>query len=125
MLSVGWLFLGNTAYGPGFLVSVFVAGVCSTTFYGWLPLYLPELFQTSVRASGQGFAFNFGRMLAAVAILQAGGIMALFRGSNLVVAGITLPEGYPAACLTMSLVYVFGMFVIWLAPETQGKPLPE
>jgi len=25
----------------------------------------------------------------------------------------------------MSLVYVVGMVLIWLAPETKGKPLPE
>jgi hypothetical protein len=25
----------------------------------------------------------------------------------------------------MSLVYVIGMAIIWLAPETRGQPLPE
>ena len=40
------------------------------SFYGWLPLYLPELFPTRVRATGQGFGFNFGRILAAVGVLQ-------------------------------------------------------
>jgi hypothetical protein len=25
----------------------------------------------------------------------------------------------------VSLVYVVGLAVIWLAPETKGKPLPE
>jgi hypothetical protein len=29
------------------------------------------------------------------------------------------------ACSVMSLVYVVGMLVIWLAPETKGKPLPD
>ena len=36
------------------------------SFYGWLPLYLPELFPTRIRATAQGFAFNFGRVLAAM-----------------------------------------------------------
>ena len=36
----------------------------SASFYGWLPLYLPELFPTRVRAAGQGFGFNFGRILS-------------------------------------------------------------
>jgi len=26
---------------------------------------------------------------------------------------------------TMSLVYLVGVAIIWLAPETHGKPLPE
>ena len=25
----------------------------------------------------------------------------------------------------VSLIYIVGMLVIWLAPETKGKPLPE
>jgi len=25
----------------------------------------------------------------------------------------------------MSLVYVFGMVLIWFAPETKGQPLPD
>ena len=37
-------------------------GVFTAAFYGWLPLYLPELFPTRVRATGQGLSFNFGRI---------------------------------------------------------------
>ena len=32
---------------------------------------------------------------------------------------------YPKACSVMSLIYLVGMALIWLAPETHGKPLPE
>ena len=62
LASVYLLFLGNTEYGPRLLASAFIAGVCTASFYGWLPLYLPELFRTNVRATGQGFGFNFGRI---------------------------------------------------------------
>jgi MFS family permease len=103
----------NTSYGPMFLVSVFFAGGLTASFYGWLPLYLPELFPTSVRATGQGFSFNFGRILAAVGALQTGNLIGLFSG------------GIPAACSVMSLVYLVGMVLIWFAPETRGQPLPE
>ncbi len=34
--------------------------------WGFFPLYFPELFPTAVRATGQGFSFNFGRIVAAV-----------------------------------------------------------
>jgi len=103
----------NTRFGPQFLVTIFLAGGLTASFYGWLPLYLPELFRTRVRATAQGFAFNFGRILAAVAALQGGYLMGLFQG------------GIPVACQWMSLVYVIGMIVIWLGPETRNQPLPE
>jgi MFS family permease len=107
-------FATNTTFSPWFLATVFLAGGMTAAFYGWLPLYLPELFRTRVRATGQGFAYNFGRILAAIGTLQTGLLMqGVFDGS------------YPKACMTMSMIYLVGMAIIWLAPETQGKPLPE
>ncbi len=44
-----------------FFVSAFMLGAITASFYGFFPLYFPELFPTSVRATGQGFCFNFGR----------------------------------------------------------------
>jgi MFS family permease len=108
----------NTHYGPQFLACVFLAGAFTASFYGWLPLYLPELFHTAVRATGQGFSFNFGRILAAVGVLQTGKLMDLFP----VGPG---ESAYPKACSVMSLIYVVGLIIIWLAPETRGRPLPE
>jgi hypothetical protein len=119
-----WFYGGNSEYNTKFLVSVFLLGATTASFYGWLPLYLPELFGTAVRATGQGFGFNFGRILAAVGALQSGVLTSLFpNGVNLL--GIQMAAGYPAACSTMSLVYLLGLFVIWLAPETRGRSLPE
>ena len=46
-------------------------GFVATVFFGWLPLYLPELFPTRVRATGTGVTFNFGRV--APAAVRAGG----------------------------------------------------
>jgi MFS family permease len=103
----------NNHFGPWFLSSVFLAGCCTASFYGWIPLYLPELFRTGVRATAQGFSYNFGRILAAIGALQTSALMGLFDG------------GYPEACSVMSLVYLAGLVVIWFAPETRGKPLPE
>jgi len=122
--SVYLLYLTNHEYGPRFLFWTFVAGGITASFYGWLPLYLPELFRTSVRATGQGFGFNFGRILAAIGVLQTGNLMGLFKG-GFAVAGLTFPGGYPAACSVMSLIYLAGLLFIWFCPETKGKPLPE
>src|SRR5262245_14849206 len=124
LVSVYALFLGNRTYGPAMLFWTFVAGTMTASFYGWLPLYLPELFRTNVRATGQGFGFNFGRILAAIGVLQTGNLMGLFK-EDAIFAGVTIPHGYPLACSTMSLIYLVGMGLIWLAPETRGKPLPE
>lgn len=106
------LYWGNTQYNSMFLASAFLAGICTASFYGWLPLYLPELFGTNVRATGQGFGFNFGRILAAVGTLQLGSLEKYLGG-------------YPAACSMLSLVYLVGMVLIWFAPETKGKGLPD
>jgi hypothetical protein len=34
-------------------------------------------------------------------------------------------EDYAKACSLMSLIYLVGVAIIWLAPETKGKPLPQ
>lgn len=104
----------NSSYGTWFLASVFLVGCTTASFYGWLPLYLPELFRTGVRATGQGFSYNFGRILAAMGVLQTGNLMKeVFK------------DNYPQALSVVSLVYIVGLALIWLAPETYGKPLPE
>jgi uncharacterized oligopeptide transporter (OPT) family protein len=38
-------------YTNGFLLMAFIVGAVTAAFYGWLPLYLPELFPTRVRAT--------------------------------------------------------------------------
>ena len=107
-----WQF--NTRYDYTFLATVLLAGGVTAAFYGWIPLYLPELFGTSVRATAQGFGYNFGRILAAVGALQSGYLMDQVFGGD-----------YSRAYSTMSLVYLVGVAIIWLAPETHGKPLPD
>jgi MFS family permease len=108
-----WLFRGFDTVGPGFFLAVFLVGLFTASFYGWLPLYLPEIFPTRVRATGQGVAFNSGRVLAALGAWQAPALMAFFDKS------------YPRAGETIVLVYFIGMILIWFAPETRGRPLPE
>jgi hypothetical protein len=107
-----WFYLGNQAFGVHFVLTAFLAGATSAAFYGWLPLFLPELFPTRVRATGQGFGFNFGRIIAAVGVLQVPALM----GD---------PPDYSRAGSLLAFIYLLGVVVIWLAPETKGKPLPE
>lgn len=107
------LYQGNSEFNGFFLFCVFLAGGITAAFYGWFPLYLPELFPTAVRATGQGFAFNFGRILAAAGGLQTATLMGFFGGS------------FPMAGSILASIYVIGMVIIWLGPETKGKALPE
>ena len=113
LLVCAYLFRFVNAYGVEFLVMVFLAGGVTAAFYGWLPLYLPELFPTRVRATAQGVAFNSGRLLAALGAWQMGELMSFFDKS------------YAKAGATITLIYIVGMFVIWLAPETKDRPLPD
>jgi MFS family permease len=108
-----FFFLANDQFGAQFLISNTLLGFFSASFYGWLPLYLPELFATRIRATGQGFSYNFGRNLAVVGALATGNLTGALQGR------------YNQACAIMSLMYLIGMAIIWLAPETRGKPLPE
>jgi len=124
LASALWMFQGHTEYNTSFLIASFLIGGCTASFYGWLPLYLPELFRTSVRATGQGFGFNFGRILAAIGALQTGNLMAAFT-EDVTIRGHQFAGGYPLACTSMSMIYFAGMILIWFAPETKGKMLPD
>ena len=113
LLLCGFLFRGLSTYNALFIVTVFLVGCATAAFYGWFPLYLPELFPTRVRATGQGVSYNSGRILAAAGALLQGSLVQSFGGS------------YARAGAIVTLVYLLGMVLIWLAPETKGKPLPD
>ena len=106
---------GGDNIQPWFWLLVWLTGFFSASFYGWLPPYLPELFPTRVRATGQGFGFNFGRVVAGFGTLGMGFLMGehVFHGD------------IGRAAATISLVYLVGMALAWFAPETKGQPLPE
>ena len=108
----GFMFRVILEFGRAFLWTAFAVSFATAAFYGWFPLYFPELFPTRVRATGQGLAYNFGRVFAAGGALVQGELVAHFGGS------------YAQAGALVTLVYLAGMALIWLAPETRGKPLP-
>jgi SHS family sialic acid transporter-like MFS transporter len=94
-----------------FLPIVFAQGLVATLFFGWLPLYLPELFPVHVRASGAGVSMNIGRFATAGAVLGAGSLFSWFDSD------------YSAIGAACSLVYALGIFVIILAPNTKEGTL--
>ena len=108
-----WLYFSFVPGDPGFASMVLLVGFISTIFFGWLPLYLPELFPTEARATGTGVSFNFGRILTTIGVLGAGTLTSAFDGD------------YAAAGRVTSLVYALGMVVILFAPDTTGRKMRD
>lgn len=80
--------------------------------FGTFAAYLPELYPTRVRASGQGFCWNAARAVTGIGPL-IGGILVGTFGS------------FPAAAASTSIFFVIGLVAIWFGPETRGVPLSD
>lgn len=88
-------------------------GFVATLFFGWLALYLPELFPTRVRATGSGLAYNSGRFGTAVGVLAAGFLFSALGGD------------YARVGTICASVYALGVIVIWWAPDTKALELAD
>src|SRR5439155_22489928 len=86
LISLASLVVAEVLYGrlhpldPWFGAWAFALGFCGVAYFGWLPLYLPELFPTRVRATGAGVTFNFGRVAAIPFVLGSGALATWFGG---------------------------------------------
>jgi MFS family permease len=89
-----------------------IAGFFMLGGFGVFAVYLPELFPTEVRATGQGFCFNFARIITGVGTVTTGLLVGTL-GS------------YPMAGLVVSLAFGIGLFAIWIGPETRGWRLRD
>lgn len=89
-----------------------ILGFFNNGIFSGFPIYLPELFPTRIRATGAGFCFNAGRVLAAIGPFLTGSLVAAL-GS------------FGRAASFVALVYLVGLLILPFAPETRGRPLPE
>ncbi|MGO9232318.1 MAG: MFS transporter [Bryobacteraceae bacterium] len=87
-----------------------VLGFFTNGIFSGFPVYLPELFPTRIRATGAGFCFNAGRLLAATGPFLTG---------YLVVQLGT----FGRAASAVALIYVVGILVLFFARETKGQSL--
>lgn len=87
-------------------------GFFNNGIFSGFPIYLPELYPTRIRATGAGFCFNAGRVLAATGPFLTGLL-------------VTALGNFGRAASAMGLVYVVGLAILIFAPETKGRPLPE
>jgi len=115
LISLAAFAVSSTLFGimqpsdPGFDWTVFLLGFFGVAYFGWLPLFLPELFPIHVRATGSGISFNAGRIAAAAVSVFVGLRMSSFGGD------------YATIGLWTGLIYAVGMLVIWLAPAAQSS----
>jgi MFS family permease len=95
---------------PRFQLFTFLLGFIGITYFGWLPLFLPELFPTRVRSTGTGISFNTGRVVAAAVVLLAGFLLDQFSGD------------YARVGFWSGMIYAAGMVIIWFVPRhTAGR----
>lgn len=103
-------FTFTTSYASA-LVLFSLMGFSLLTLFGGFAIYFPELFPTKLRATGTGFCYNVARYLAA--------------SGPAVFAGLSASYGMQRAALVVSGVFLLGLLVMPIAPETKDKKLPE
>jgi MFS family permease len=103
-------FLAPRSYAHVLLLLPLLGFFNNGIFTGF-PIYLPELYPTRIRATGAGFCFNVGRVLAAAGPFVTGYLVAAL-GS------------FGRAASAVSVIYIVGLLILPFAPETKGKPLP-
>ena len=104
-------FLTPRAYGHVLLLLPLL-GFFNNGIFAGFPIYLPELYPTRIRATGAGFCFNAGRVLASTGPFLTG----------FLVAGL---GSFGRAASAVALIYLLGLAILPWAPETRGRPLPE
>ncbi len=87
-------------------------GFFNNGIFSGFPIYLPELYPTRLRATGAGVCFNAGRVLASAGPFLTGSLVAAFGDVG-------------TAASAVGLVYLLGLLILPVAPETRGHPLPE
>lgn len=109
-LAFGWAFYLANGLVP-FIVVLFFLGFSGGNF-AMFSLWLPEQYETRVRATAFAFTTSFGRFIGA--------------GVNFVLGALVLRSGtlgWPVA-LT-AIAFLLGLFVIPFALETKGQRLPD
>jgi MFS family permease len=88
-----------------------VYGFFTLGMHAGFAVYFPELFPTHLRATGAGFCFNGGRLVTSLMLVLSGWLKAEL--------------GLHLAIMLLGLLFVPGMVIVLLLPETKDQPLPE
>ena len=93
------------------LAVAFLNAIFSNGQYSWMPVWMPELFPTRMRATAMAFAFNAPRFIAFLGPIYAGTL-------------IVSLGGFGQAATIIATIYLVGLIAALFLPETKGKPLP-
>ena len=97
------------------LAMLFLVGAGVYGVFGTFPFYLPELFPARLRATGAGFCYNIGRLIAAGGPLFVGMVSSRAGGSSVVLSNTLLWIGVIPLIAALTARY----FIV----ETRGRPL--
>jgi MFS family permease len=97
------------------LTMLFFVGAGVYGVFGTFPFYLPELFPARLRATGAGFSYNIGRLIAAGGPLFVGMISARAGGSSAVLNSTLLWVGV--------IPLIAGLAARYYIVETRGRAL--
>lgn len=98
------------------LYMYFFIGLSVFGVFGSFTYYLPELFPTRLRATGSGFCYNIGRVVAAAGPYVVGSVAAAGAGSPSVILN---------ALFAVAFVPLVGLLFIPWVIETRGQTLPQ
>ena len=99
---------------------IFAVGFLTIAQFSFWGNYLPRVYPTYLRGTGESFAANVGgRMIGTSAALVTTNLVASMPG-----AGPSIRLAY-AAALVGTTVYVIGFIASWWLPEPKAEDLPE
>lgn len=109
LLAFGWAFYLRDGLVP-FIIMLFFLGLAGGNF-AIFSLWLPEQYNTQMRATAFAFCTSFGRFLGA--------------GANFAIAALIQSTGSLGAVISLTAIpFVVGLAIIPFAVETKGEVLP-
>jgi MFS family permease len=115
MHAIAFIMVPITCYAPQeywqLLCILPIFGFFTLGIHAGYAIYFPELFPNHLRATGTGFCFNGGRVLAASILYYSG--------------QLKHQMDLPLAITLLGCLFPLGLIVIFFMPETKGQALPE
>jgi MFS family permease len=110
-ISFGWIAdkIGRRPAFTFFMIAATLVGYFAHGYFSLFGAMLAELFPTRIRASAQGFCYNSGRLVSALAPYAIG--------------AAATKHGLGFALAADAVFFALGAVLIWLLPETRGTEL--
>ncbi|MDP4148272.1 MAG: MFS transporter [Bacteroidota bacterium] len=103
------LFKVSDRLTPAVFLQIGIISIFFGVSQGALSVYIPDLFPSSVSATGTGFCFNLGRLFTAIAVFFVGSL-------------VDLLGGYGNAIFCFSFVFLIGLFLTLFTKAARRPP---